>query len=144
MLSSLLLIGWISIGAFYYDVGAPFTLPTSVTNCSRTTSVTEFISTTNLLDVTSNNTFLTTINHDIDYNMNTTITNEPFIIYKLSFMYYPVLGTVVTVLIGLLVSYLTGPNNVNDIDNRLLIPYYRSNNYQCKPVVLNAIPDSDK
>lgn len=50
---------------------------------------------------------------------------EPFILYKLAFFYYPVVGLLITLSVGLAVSYATGPTDINKIDPLLLIPYFR-------------------
>lgn len=50
---------------------------------------------------------------------------EPFILYKLSFMYYPVVGLLTTILVAMAVSYVTGFNDVHKMDPRLIIPCRR-------------------
>lgn len=52
------------------------------------------------------------------------------IIFKLSFMYYVLLGTIVLFLIALPVSYLTG--GCEPFDERLLTPLCRSQNWNEK------------
>lgn len=50
---------------------------------------------------------------------------EPFFLYKLSVMYYPVLGTIITISVALVVSYITGYTNLETLDPKLIIPRLR-------------------
>lgn len=48
--------------------------------------------------------------------------NEPFILYKISYLYYPFIGTLVCVVIGMVVSYFTEMNEPHRMDPDLLSP----------------------
>ncbi|KAL0276709.1 UNVERIFIED_CONTAM: hypothetical protein PYX00_004222 [Menopon gallinae] len=55
-------------------------------------------------------------------NQTQTITSEPFFLYKISYVYYPLIGVVVCVVIGLIVSYFTKMNKPHRMDPDLLSP----------------------
>jgi hypothetical protein len=46
-------------------------------------------------------------------------------LHHVSYMYYSLLGILISVVIGVLVSFLTGMNDPTDIDSRLLAPFLR-------------------
>ena len=49
-------------------------------------------------------------------------TESPFLFYRLSYMYYTALGCVTTIVIGSIVSYLTGCNKKSPVHRDLLSP----------------------
>lgn len=62
---------------------------------------------------------------NVTESMNTSVTpdeSEVFFLYRVSFLWYSVISFFVTVLVGLIVSYLTGPTNPEDVDTDLLSP----------------------
>lgn len=103
VIAGMLIVGWISIGAIYYDVSSSYVLPTSVANC------------TDLYNTTIASSALIT-----------PVAVEPLFIYKVSFMYYSVIGLIVTISVAMFVSYLTGLNDVNKMDQRLIISFMRT------------------
>lgn len=60
------------------------------------------------------------------YFSNTTVDLdvEPFVLFRISFWYYTAVGTIVTVLIGLIVSWFTN-KNVPPVDPGLISPVVR-------------------
>ncbi|CAH1108786.1 unnamed protein product [Psylliodes chrysocephalus] len=56
---------------------------------------------------------------------NITHTDEQFMIYRLSYLWYCLIGTFVAVFVGLLVSMVTKPTDPRDIDPKLLAPFIR-------------------
>ncbi|XP_057665817.1 sodium-coupled monocarboxylate transporter 1-like isoform X2 [Diorhabda carinulata] len=56
---------------------------------------------------------------------NITHTDEQLMIYRLSYLYYCMIGTLVAMLVGVIVSLLTKPTDPRDIDPKLLAPFIR-------------------
>nr|XP_023015898.1 sodium-coupled monocarboxylate transporter 1-like isoform X1 [Leptinotarsa decemlineata] len=54
-----------------------------------------------------------------------THTDEQFMIYRLSYMWYCLLGMFIAMFIGLVVSFLTKPLDPRDVDPKLLAPFIR-------------------
>ncbi|KAJ8866436.1 hypothetical protein PR048_032279 [Dryococelus australis] len=50
---------------------------------------------------------------------------DAFILYKISFHYYCLVGTVVVIAVGLIVSYLTGFQDPETVDDRLLVSFVK-------------------
>ncbi|KAJ8955547.1 hypothetical protein NQ318_001377 [Aromia moschata] len=68
----------------------------------------------------------TNIHFDPSVNMtNITHTDETFMIYRLSYLWYTLVGTFITIFVGLLVSYITKFQDPRDVDPRLLAPFVR-------------------
>lgn len=86
----------IAKGNFHYDP-----LPTSIEGCS-------------------NETFAIGFNRNIITNINTV--DDTFAFYKISFMWYGPLGAIITWITGIVVSYLTGGQEINDSNLSLLSP----------------------
>ncbi|KAJ8940059.1 hypothetical protein NQ314_010893, partial [Rhamnusium bicolor] len=74
----------------------------------------------------------------------------PFVLYRISYMYYTALGTITALMVGLLVSYLTGSNKEKEVHKDLLSPViYRFLNRSktdingpievCRKIELNTI-----
>jgi hypothetical protein len=47
---------------------------------------------------------------------------EPLYIYRISYMWYALIGVVTAITVGMVVSFLTKPNSVGDVDSDLLTP----------------------
>ncbi|XP_068084313.1 sodium-coupled monocarboxylate transporter 1-like [Anabrus simplex] len=59
---------------------------------------------------------------------NTTLeptTDDVFVLFRISYLWYTVLGAVVTMVVSLVVSFATGPNDPRDVEHRLLSPVIR-------------------
>ncbi|KAL3283359.1 hypothetical protein HHI36_006507 [Cryptolaemus montrouzieri] len=54
-----------------------------------------------------------------------THTDERFMLYRLSYLWYCMIGAFVTIAIGLIVSFCTTPNNPQDVDPCLIAPLVR-------------------
>lgn len=66
-----------------------------------------------------------------------------FPLYRLSYMYYTPLGTITAIVLGLIVSYLTGHNKNKKIDDNLLSPfvlYFRKDVSENTNIELNNKP----
>lgn len=50
---------------------------------------------------------------------------QPFVLYKLAMFYYPLVGSLITITISMVISYFTGFTDIQKIDPRLLIPCMR-------------------
>ncbi|XP_056002759.1 sodium-coupled monocarboxylate transporter 1-like [Ostrea edulis] len=95
---------WISIGA-YSVVGAPNSLPFPTENCTMADNSTLFV------------------------NMTTTTTPVPPIegldvLYTISYLWYPSIGMATVVVVGLLVSLVTGLTPKDEVDSKYLIPLF--------------------
>lgn len=51
--------------------------------------------------------------------------SEVFILYKLSFCYYSLVGAAITVIVGIFVSYVTGFEDVSTLNPRYVAPCLR-------------------
>lgn len=50
------------------------------------------------------------------------VSGKVFPLFEMSVFYYATFGSLVTLIVGLIVSYVTGPNKISDVDRRLLSP----------------------
>jgi hypothetical protein len=48
--------------------------------------------------------------------------NEPMYIYRISYTFYTMIGVATAIIVGLVVSFLTKPNNLEDVDSDLITP----------------------
>lgn len=46
-------------------------------------------------------------------------------IYRLSYLWYTLMGTFVAIFVGMLISFTTKPNDPRDVDPKLLAPFIR-------------------
>lgn len=92
---------WIAIGNF---MSKPFypKAPVSIDGCRDL-----YHNITNLSELPS-----------IDHNSD----QEIFPLYKVSYMWYSVIGCLLTVIVGLVCSFITGGKNITKLDSRLLSP----------------------
>ncbi|GLV37860.1 uncharacterized protein CBL_06438 [Carabus blaptoides fortunei] len=51
--------------------------------------------------------------------------DEVFFLYRISYLWYSFIGFTVTILIGMVISFITGAQNPKDVDNELLSPPIR-------------------
>ncbi|XP_069124076.1 sodium-coupled monocarboxylate transporter 1-like isoform X2 [Argopecten irradians] len=49
---------------------------------------------------------------------------EPFILYRMSYLWYSPLAVLVTVVIGLLISFITGATKTKELNPRLICPFF--------------------
>nr|XP_022913639.1 sodium-coupled monocarboxylate transporter 1 [Onthophagus taurus] len=68
------------------------------------------------------------INLRLNPSLNTTDvihTDEIFMLYRLSYLWYTLIGCVISILIGGIVSFFTKFNDARDIDSMLIAPFYK-------------------
>lgn len=54
-----------------------------------------------------------------------TMETESFQIYKISYIWYTLVGSSICIIVSLIASFLIGPNNPNDLNPQLLAPFVR-------------------
>ncbi|PVD36488.1 hypothetical protein C0Q70_03472 [Pomacea canaliculata] len=107
---------WISIGAYNLP-GSPSRLKFPTDNCT--------VANTTISNMTTIFTTLTTMNSTV-----TTLapaTSEVTGIdklYTISYLWYPSIGTATVVVVGLIVSFITGPMSIDEVDSKYLIPLF--------------------
>lgn len=65
------------------------------------------------------------INSTIEQTTKSPSVNDPFKIYQISYLYYTMMGAVITMIVALVTSLLLGPNKPNEVDPKLLAPFVR-------------------
>ncbi|XP_046581743.1 sodium-coupled monocarboxylate transporter 1-like [Haliotis rubra] len=98
---------WISIGA-YTIVGAPSNLEFPTYNCSvpnTTVSMTTTMSSTMTADA------------GVEYTGVSAL-------YTVSYLWYPSIGAATVIVVGLIVSAITGMNSIGDVDTKYLVPFF--------------------
>ncbi|PBC33280.1 Sodium-coupled monocarboxylate transporter [Apis cerana cerana] len=99
---SLIIILWIGLGAQIAVLNGQIYLdskPVSIDKCSNN----------------NNNSLITIFNHQSS-------NNEVYFIYKISYLWYSAIGCILTMLIGVIISFFTGVQNPADLDQDLLSP----------------------
>nr|XP_014279124.1 sodium-coupled monocarboxylate transporter 2-like isoform X1 [Halyomorpha halys] len=64
---------------------------------------------------------------------------KSFYLYEVSAFYYSAIGCFIAVVIGLIVSYLTGPTKIEDVDRNLLSPFI----YRFLPTTYSTVPTKE-
>lgn len=67
---------------------------------------------------------------------------EPFIFYRLSYMYYTMVGAVTAIIIGVIVSYLTGKNEKEvhkDLLSPVIYPFLKKRKDEVEMKTLNGV-----
>lgn len=118
LLSGFVVSFWIGIGAFIHKPFIP-KAPVSVAGCL---DYYNNITMSNITVYTTNATFYSLRDSEEDI----------LPIYRTSYMWYSAIGCIVTVIIGLLISVITGPNKTYDVDRKLISPLYKAI-YSCLP-----------
>lgn len=106
-LVSMVMMIWIIIGAQWHMVKNQFSyqpLPTTTEGCVNGSS---------MLNQT------TTMQTPIQ----TESTEEPFFIYRISFMYYTLVGALLVMVVGTIVSFICGAHDLRDIDQDYFPPF---------------------
>ncbi|KAK7096188.1 sodium-coupled monocarboxylate transporter 1-like isoform X1 [Littorina saxatilis] len=107
---------WISIGAYNLPA-APYTLPFPTNSC-----VAPNISMTTMAMTTASG-----ITLDV---LSSTTPALPYeasgieLLYTVSYLWYPSIGAATVIIVGLIVSFATGPMNIDEIDPKYLIPLF--------------------
>nr|CAD7397406.1 unnamed protein product [Timema poppensis] len=118
-IASLLVMGWIVSGAQHYKTSGveryPY-LPLSTEGCEKRFNFTPPV----LPEPTP-----------LPEGMG----DDAFIVYKISFHYYCMIGTIIAITVGMVVSYFTGFQNPKEVDSRLLVPFMQKygSSYQEAP-----------
>lgn len=131
-IGSMLIVTTIMIGA--QSMRKPKPLPIRVDECdfmlNNLTTVTSTIMTTMVMNETNSSILLEEDEKTVD---------DIPLIFKLSFMYYTLLGSILLVVIAYFVSWLTG--GCPPFDEKLLATFMRSKNYKLEQINLqNASP----
>ncbi|XP_048236774.1 sodium-coupled monocarboxylate transporter 1-like [Haliotis rufescens] len=99
---------WISIGA-YTVVGAPTSLEFPTYNCS-VPNITDSMTTTM-------SSIMTTAGGTVEYTGISAL-------YTVSYLWYPAIGASTVIVVGLIVSAITGMNRLGDVDTKYLVPFF--------------------
>nr|CAD7438393.1 unnamed protein product [Timema bartmani] len=112
-ITGLLFMGWIVIGAENTEATGikrfPY-LPFSTEGCDSPNATNIYTSTENI------NFSMEEDNQHFD---------EPFILYRISYLLYSVVGAFVVLIIGLLVSWASGFTDPQQVDSRLIVPFMK-------------------
>nr|CAD7412927.1 unnamed protein product [Timema cristinae] len=109
--TSFLLMSWMSLGAQHAMASGSFSflkLPLSVEGCD------DF-----------NGTQSYDHKHQAGSHRTAPDNSEVFILYRVSFMLYSVVGTLLVLIVGLLVSWVTGLTDPDLLDQRLIVPFMK-------------------
>ncbi|CAB3225698.1 unnamed protein product [Arctia plantaginis] len=104
-IASTLLVGWISLGTQAAMIRGEIVVPpkpVSVAGCTENTTLPEFT------PLSFNN---------VEFDRSGT-----FFLYRLSYLYYTLVGMIVCIVVGSIVSYFTGPNDPTMVHRDLLTP----------------------
>ncbi|XP_076089792.1 sodium-coupled monocarboxylate transporter 1-like [Mytilus galloprovincialis] len=138
---------WISIGK-YTVVGVKATLPSPVYNCSvymdevtiATTNVTMSMMSSIGTYMYNTSGLLTNYSMVITNSESTTTSNVTQVsqtgldsFYSLSYLWYSTFGMLITFVVGLLVSFITGPTKPEDVNPDLMIPIFDRLFWFCLP-----------
>ncbi|KAK7501550.1 hypothetical protein BaRGS_00007354, partial [Batillaria attramentaria] len=126
-LSSVAFMGWIGIGAFVHKVRTATPSPLVVAGCNWTEAVTSSNLTTTLTTTVSMLNNSTASDHAISEI-------PAYSIYTLSYFYYDIVGGVVVVIVGLIVSFLTGYTKPSSLHPHLICPLF--------DVILPCLPEA--
>lgn len=66
----------------------------------------------------------------------------PFMLYRVSYMYYTMVGTVTAIIVGVLVSYLTGKNKKEihrDLFSPVIHPFLKQRNDEVEMKNMNGV-----
>lgn len=136
LLSGIALNAWIGTGAIISDF-PQIKLPQSTEFCPANSSESLFLPTMTYLN--STNITLTTITTEATFEPTDGISilkEEIFPLFKLSFLLHPVPGTILTLLLGYIVSFITGGDT--NVDENLICPFMR------KCLSANTLKTEDK
>nr|CAD7438391.1 unnamed protein product [Timema bartmani] len=109
--TSFLLMSWMSLGAQHAMASGSFSfpqLPLSVESCDDFNGTQSYYP-----------------KHQAGSQRTTPDNSEVFILYRVSFMLYSVVGTLLVLIVGLLVSWVTGFTDPDLLDQRLIVPFMK-------------------
>ncbi|XP_035213784.1 putative sodium-dependent multivitamin transporter [Stegodyphus dumicola] len=142
LLSGIILNAWIGAGAIISDF-PQIKLPQSVDSCPSNITDTSLI--TNVTSLHSFNLTLSQSTTVMPMDTISVLKEEIFPLFKLSFLLHPVPGTILTLLVGYIVSFITGGDK--NVDENLLCPFMRkclsANTLKIdeKPIPTISLPD---
>ncbi|XP_013420288.1 sodium-coupled monocarboxylate transporter 1 isoform X2 [Lingula anatina] len=131
-LSSFGLLFWISIGAYVTKIKSynPPVEPVPISGChftaenvtfdNVTSYMTSYMTSTGALETTSMGYLNGTESHGAEY----TLTGLEYL-YAISYMWYGCIGILLTLLVGMIVSLITGPTHPSDVEELYILPGYR-------------------
>lgn len=122
LLCGIALNAWIGTGALIYEY-PQVKLPQSVEFCPENPSSFFSLGNTTSFHIENFTVPLTTISNTVSTDASSQGKEEIFPLFKLSFLLHPVPGTILTFLIGYVVSFVTGGDK--DVDERLICPFLR-------------------
>ncbi|XP_005099895.2 sodium-dependent multivitamin transporter [Aplysia californica] len=117
-ISSLVFMTWIGIGGLVNKVSTAVASPLNIDGCPS-----------NLNSSAANMSVVSTTMSAILANTTAAATGGKsyegvYRLYTLSYLYYTIVGTVTVVVIGLIVSFLTGYTRPSKVDPRLILPLF--------------------
>nr|CAD7412582.1 unnamed protein product [Timema cristinae] len=112
-ITGLLFMGWIVIGAENTEATGtkrfPY-LPFSTEGCDNYNATNIYTSTENI---------------NFPMEEDNQHFEEPFILYRISYLLYSVVGALVVLIIGILVSWASGFTDPQQVDSRLIVPFMK-------------------
>ncbi|XP_069124075.1 sodium-coupled monocarboxylate transporter 1-like isoform X1 [Argopecten irradians] len=114
-LSALAFVGFIGLGTRFNQVVITPKSPVTTIDCYR--NITTGLTLNSLTTTTLASTVTTTV-------ANVVAKEEPFILYRMSYLWYSPLAVLVTVVIGLLISFITGATKTKELNPRLICPFF--------------------
>ncbi|GLV32374.1 uncharacterized protein CBL_00917 [Carabus blaptoides fortunei] len=116
VITSISLMIWINIGARTYNINSYYQYTHSTENCQISNMTVRSIANMSM----SANGSTTTI-----HTLQKPQLEDIFFLYRISVFYYALVGTVTTMLVAIVISYVTGTNDVSKIDPLLVSPWVR-------------------
>ncbi|GLV43411.1 brother of rumpel [Carabus blaptoides fortunei] len=104
IITSILIMIWINIGAASYDINSYYQYPHSTENCPISNVTTHNFTNITALSMSTN---LSTAVTSTIQTLTKPNLEDIFVLYRISVMNYALLGTVITMLVAIIVSYLT-------------------------------------
>ncbi|KAK7501544.1 hypothetical protein BaRGS_00007348 [Batillaria attramentaria] len=127
-IAGLVFMSWIGIGAFVHKVSTATPSPVITTGCKWSATIASNLTTTMATTASIvNNTTTAAVASDSDI--------PAYPIYTLSYLYYTITGATTVVVVGLIVSFITGYRRPSTLDPRLICPLF-DEMFPCLPEVI--------
>lgn len=62
-------------------------------------------------------------NHCVSLFRSSSNQEEPFVLYRIAFYYFVLIGTLFVIVVGLIVSFITGPRDPSEMNAKLFVPF---------------------
>lgn len=130
IVASLSILSWFVIGSLILKRSAPIPLPTSIEGCAER-NITAFIDEAMYVQFINVHPFFLKLLNSKTKNYRFATTQAPIIddtlfIYRISYPWLSFIGTVITLLVGIPLSHLIGPQDtIHTLDPNLVSPYIR-------------------